>query len=48
MDDRFKMITKFARQLGKNCIIIFGYIHTELQRFVPQKCADLQTKKSVQ
>ena len=34
---QFKMITKFARQLGKNCIIIFGYIHTELQRFVPQK-----------
>ena len=24
-----RMITKFARHLGKNCIIIFGYIHTE-------------------
>lgn len=39
---------KICKASGKNCIIIFGYIHTELQRFVPQKCADLQTKKSVQ
>lgn len=39
---------KICNSSAKNYIIIFGYIRTELHRFVPQKCAALQTKKSVQ
>ncbi len=33
---------------AKKLFSIFGYIHMESRRFVPQRCAALQVKKSVQ